>query len=211
MFPSSTGDKSKERDEFFGISGIVKNKEYFKDLGVGTYRHGFPMGISEDVAVHGKRIHDVSLEQTIRNGATPVVVIHAVKVKDEEHVRELTEKVVKYYTTGEGARKIGGKIKYWQIGNEENGGWFTSCSPEEYFHRLRVYASGIKKACPDCVVIMGGLLDGVPGERSLESYLKRFLELGGGEYVDSFDFHFYGTVKPVGGGQHYLSGLSILP
>jgi len=57
---------------------------------------------------------------------------------------------------------------------------------------------------------MGGLLDNVPGERDLEPYLERFLQLGGGRYVDVHNFHYYGTSRPVGVGQCYLDGAKIL-
>jgi len=45
----------KLRDGFFGISGVVKNKSYISDLKVEIFRYGFFMGISEDIAKHGKK------------------------------------------------------------------------------------------------------------------------------------------------------------
>jgi len=102
-----------------------------------------------------------------------------------------------YFTSGPGAEELGAPIRYWQIGNEENGGWGTACPPEEYARRVGIIAAGIRQACPECAMVMGGLLDGPEmGDWALEPYLRQFLAAGGGEWVDIYNFHYYGLAQP---------------
>ena len=80
----------------------------------------------------------------------------------------------------------------------------------KYYQRVKIYASAIREACPDCIIIMGSLLDNVPGDRDLEQYLEKFLQLGGGEYIDVYNFHYYGAAKPTPGfAKYYRSGEEI--
>ncbi len=205
-------DFSKEgtvRDGFFGVSGIVKDKTYLDDLKVDIFRCGFSIGVSEEIAQRGKRVIDKNLKASVGNGSMPMITLLAGEIRDASWTKETLKKIVLYYTVGEGAKKIGVPIIYWEIGNEVNGGWGTSCDAEEYYNRVRVYASAIKDACPSCKVIMGGLLDSLPGDRDLEVYLERFLQLGGGEYIDIYNFHYYGTARPAGVGEYYRSGIHI--
>ncbi len=206
---SNLSEKITTRDGFFGISGIVTDKRYLNDLKVDVFRCGFAMGISEEIAEHGKKVIDKNLKASVGNGSTPMITLIAGEIKDESWTKETLKKIVLYYTVGEGAKKIGISIIYWEIGNEVNGGWSTSCDAEEYHNRVRVYVSAIKEACPSCKVIMAGLLDSLPGDRDLEAYLERFLQLGGGEYIDIYNFHYYGTARPVGIGEYYRSGIHI--
>ncbi len=201
--------KVKVRDGFFGISGIVEDKTYLSDLGVEVYRNGLFLGVSEKIAKEGKPKYEEKIIATINNGAMPIITLYVPRIKDAKLTKETLKKIVYYYTKGKGAKKFGVAIKYWEIGNEVNGNWKTSCDVDEYFNRLKVYASAIKEECPDCVVVMGSLLDSLPGDRDLEPYLTRFLELGGGNYVDVYNFHYYGTSKPVGVGEYYRSGMHI--
>jgi len=202
--------KPTTRDSFFGISGNVRDKGFFNQLAVGTYRPGFFLSINEKVALYVDRRYDRILRDTLSNGTTPMIVVYAKKMEDEQTARRLARQVAEYYTSGEGSKRTGKGVKYWEIGNEENGGWGSSCIPEDYLMILKPYAEGIRDACPDCRIVMGGLLDDVPGERDLEPYLERFLQLGGGRYVDVYNFHYYGTSRPVGVGQCYLDGAKIL-
>ncbi len=199
----------KLRDGFFGISGVVKNKSYLSKLKVEIFRYGFFMGISEDIARHGKKIHDKNMRSSVENGTMPMITLLAPEVVDENKTKEILRDIVLYYTIGEGAEKIGTPIVYWEIGNEVNGNWGTSCDADEYYNRVKVYASAIREACGNCEIVMGSLLDNIPGDRDLEVYLERFLELGGGEYIDIYNFHYYGTAKPVGVGEYYRSGINI--
>ena len=136
----------------------------------------------------------------------------APEVTDE--ARASVEAIVSYYTSGEGARTIGAPVRYWEIGNEENGAWKTSCLPEEFARRVAIIASGIRAACPECRIVMGGLQDGLQmGDWALEPYLTRFLEAGGGEWIDVYAIHYYGLASlPVFGPQveTYLSGEDVL-
>jgi hypothetical protein len=79
-------------------------------------------------------------------------------------------------------------IKYWQVGNEPDN------QRRSGFAQLqRITYQAIKEACPDCTVLIGG----VPGgpENYLVNFDQRYApilaELAG-QYVDVFDFHWYG-------------------
>lgn len=204
---ASEKGQRKLRDGFFGISNIVDNKAYLDDLGVQIFRYGFFMPISEEAAQHGRPLHDETMKASVEHGSTPMITIWAVETKPES--QEWTRGVVRYYTTGEGAQKIGTAVKYWEIGNEVNWGWRTKCDADEYYKRVSVYSSGIKEVCPDCKVIIGGLVDNAPGPFDLEAYLDRFLQLGGGKFIDVYNFHYYGNAKPVGNHEYYLSGVTL--
>lgn len=58
----------------------------------------------------------------------------------------------------------------------------------------------------------GGLLDGPEmGDLALEPYLERFLEAGGGSWIDVYNFHYYGLAWKAGPAvQFYRTGEDIL-
>ena len=197
------------RDGFFGISGILHNKSLLDEAGVECHIYGFFIGASESFWDGGLRLNTKNILYTVRNGSTPIVTFLAGEIVDPDKARENVRRVVEYYTEGEGFRLTGYRVIYWQIGNEENGFWRTSCSAEEYAEKVKIIAGAVKEACPDCTIIMGGLLPGISGEKNLSLYLKTFLECGGGEYIDVYNFHYYGFSKPVPGGDYYLSGVKI--
>ena len=81
-------------------------------------------------------------------------------------------------------------IKYWQVGNEPNG------SKSGFADLQRITYTAIKKACPDCRVLIGG----VPGMPPVSVYVSNFvltykpiLDALSGKYVDILDFHWYGA------------------
>ena len=128
-------------------------------------------------------------------GVTPVPTFWAPQVPPE--ATSSVAAIVAYFTTGPGVEEIGGAIRYWQIGSEENGEWGTSCPPEEFARRVGIIAAGIRRACPGCTIVMGGLLDSPEmGDWALEPYLTRFLAAGGGEWIDVYSFHYYGLARP---------------
>ena len=143
---------------------------------------------------------------------TPVPTFWAPEVPPEATASVAA--IVSYFTAGPGAEEIGAPVRYWQIGNEEIGGWGTSCPPEEYARRVRIIAAGIRQACPECSVVMGGLLDGPEmGDWALEPYLRGFLAAGGGEWIDVYNFHYYGLARPnprLPSAQTYRTGEEIV-
>jgi len=79
-------------------------------------------------------------------------------------------------------------IKYWQVDNE------PKAELSGFADLQRITYQAIKAACPDCTVLIGGSA-GFP-----ENYVQEFYEVYGpilselaGQYVDAFDFHWYGT------------------
>lgn len=80
-------------------------------------------------------------------------------------------------------------VRYWQVGNEPN-------SAKNGFADLqRITYTAVKEACPDCMVLIGG----VPGMPPAAAYIDAFdqqykpiLDALNGKYVDIMDFHWYG-------------------
>lgn len=79
-------------------------------------------------------------------------------------------------------------IKYWQVGNEPR------AELSGFSDLQRITYQAIKDACPDCQVLIGGAT-GFP-----DSFISEFdsrntpiLAQLAGQYVDVFDFHWYGT------------------
>jgi hypothetical protein len=83
-------------------------------------------------------------------------------------------------------------IRYWQVGNEPNFGPDTGRTG---FAQLQALTYGaIKDACPNCQVLIGGATGFPAGyiDSFLTDYAPILTELNG-QYVDIFDFHWYGT------------------
>jgi hypothetical protein len=78
--------------------------------------------------------------------------------------------------------------KYWQVGNEPN----TTRSGFAGLQSMTYTA--IKEACPDCMVLIGGV-PGMPADylSSFDVYYKPILDELSGKYVDIMDFHWYGN------------------
>jgi len=192
-------------DGFLGISGVLKNKTYLSDLGVSVHRYGFALGVGGNLKLHLKNMKDI-----LNNGSIPIALLWVSKVENEKKIFEEVKELVEYFTSGDGARQLGYRIIYWELGNEINWGWGTSCDAEEYYNRIRVYVPAIREACPDAVIIMGSLLNIYdPPDRKIENYLETFLNKGGGELVDVYNFHYYGLADPTLGTENYLTGVEI--
>ncbi|MEI6915138.1 MAG: hypothetical protein WCL39_08420 [Armatimonadota bacterium] len=106
---------------------------------------------------------------------------------------------------GKIATHFKGRVKYFEIWNEENGwffdSWSTNNTPEmvrAYGRALLVAAKAVKQANPDAKVVFGGTA-GV----SLD-FVKIALEEGAGPYIDVVAFHPYGHPTPEGVPSHYL-------
>jgi len=83
-------------------------------------------------------------------------------------------------------------IRYWQVDNEPNTGPSTGRAGFAQLQAL-TYAA-IKDACPGCKVLIGGVAGFPTGyvEGFLTNYAPILTALNG-QYVDIFDFHWYGN------------------
>ncbi|PJA10868.1 hypothetical protein COX67_02760 [Candidatus Falkowbacteria bacterium CG_4_10_14_0_2_um_filter_36_22] len=104
-----------------------------------------------------------------------------------------------------------GKVKFWQIGNEENHAWKES--PEKYADFVKINYDLLKKNCPDCQLVLGGVSSRPSG---YYDFYKRVIngageikKQGRGETFNVFDFHWagwygsYKQIKDVGNNQYY--------
>jgi hypothetical protein len=81
-----------------------------------------------------------------------------------------------------------GRIKYWEIWNEPNGGGFWhpgNPNPEDYTSLVKLTAPVIRRRVPSAMIV-GGAFGGVPFD-----YCQRCLESGLAEHVDKISFHPY--------------------
>ncbi len=201
------------RDGYFGISGIIPDFTPFDELRVECATSGFWIGPSAGfVGSNKEALHTRQFRDFVTYGITPIATFYLGNV--DASATEAARTIVDYYTRGQGAIDVGAQVLYWEVGDEENGVWGTSCGPEEYARRVAVVASGIRKACPECRIVMGGLLDGpAMGDMALLPYLNRFLDAGGGEWIDVYAFHYYGLARPSPfspGDQLYSSAVPIV-
>lgn len=146
------GGEARVRDGFFGVSGIFPDKSFLGELGVDCAVYGFYLSPS---SVPGPDTRDTwQMRDLVAQGVTPIPAFFTPAV--EPDVTPRVAEIVRYYTTGDGADHVGTAIRYWQIGNEPNWGWGTSCPPDEFARRVRIIASGIRDACPGCTILIGG-------------------------------------------------------
>lgn len=185
------------RDGFFGISGIIPEFGLLDRLHAECATSGFWIGASAGFLGSNKEeLHTRQMREFVTRGVTPIATFYLGNV--DESATDAARAIVAHYTTGQGAADVGAPVRYWEIGDEQNGTWATSCSPEEYARRVAIVAAGVREACPDCVTVLGGLLDGpMMGEWALIPYLERFLAVGGGEWIDVYAFHLFGFARPT--------------
>jgi len=95
------------------------------------------------------------------------------------------------------ARHFRGRIKYFEIWNEENGWFFDDWALVGHVSQVRAYgralkaaAQAVKEANPEAVVIFGGTAG------STLDYPRIALEEGAGPLIDVFAFHPYGHPTP---------------
>jgi len=184
------------RQGLFGISGIMPDLTYLDELPLDVATSGFWIGASEGFLGGDKEaLHTRQMKAFVDRGITPVATFYL--GAGGADTARYAEEIVRHYTSGQGAIDVGAPVVYWELGDEENGGWGTSCDPEEYARRVAVIAPAIRRGCPDCRIVMGGLLDGPNmGEWALAPYLEAFLDAGGGEWIDVYAFHYYGLALP---------------
>ncbi|MBI3753240.1 MAG: hypothetical protein HY266_04235, partial [Deltaproteobacteria bacterium] len=118
-------------------------------------------------------------------GKTPPYTSSDIKCKDF-----ISSTVKKYKDT----------IKYWEFATEPNGGkppmgWKGYA--KEYATDLKEASTIIKKECPDCYVVFGGLTGQGVGTAELPNgpadFLKDALATGAGNYFDVFEFKQHGA------------------
>ncbi len=180
----------------FGVSGIFPNYDHFDELRVDIGTSGFWIGLSEGyIGSNKQQLHTRKMREFVQHGITPIATLYLGEV--DSSAARWAEQIARYYTSGQGAIDVGTPVLYWELGDEQNGGWGTSCSPEEYVRRVSIVAPAIRRGCPECKIIMGGLLDGPRmGAWALEPYLRAFLAADGAKWIDVYAFHYFGLAKP---------------
>jgi hypothetical protein len=180
----------------FGISGIIPDFAYLDELHLNTATSGFWIGASEGFFGGPKEeLHTRQFREFVRRGIAPVGTFYLGDVGEE--AARWAEEIVRYYSHGAGAEAVGGPVLYWELGDEQNGSWGTGCAPEEYARRVAVLGPAIRRGCPQCSIVMGGLLDGPQmGDWALAPYLEAFLSTGAGEWIDVYAFHYFGLARP---------------
>ena len=104
-------------------------------------------------------------------------------------------------------------IRRWQVGNEPNARILSG-----FAELQRLTYQAIKSACSDCVVLNGGIaglgmISGSDYVTNFETDYKPILTALAGQYVDVFDFHWYGNatgdyrLRNPDGGQDVLAHL----
>jgi hypothetical protein len=95
------------------------------------------------------------------------------------------------------AKHFRGRVKYFEIWNEENGWFFDAWSTNNSVNMVKAYgraltaaAKAVKEANPDAVVVFGGVAG-----CSLD-FPRIAMEQGAGPYIDVFAFHPYGSPTP---------------
>lgn len=184
------------RAGLFGISGIIPDTSYFEELPLDMVTSGFWIGASDEFFGGPKEeLHTRQFREFVSKGLTPIGTFYLGNVSADS--ARCAEEIVRYYSRGQGAVDVGAPILYWELGDEQNGAWGTACEPEEYARRVAVLAPAIRRGCPECSIIMGGLLNGPNmGNWALAPYLQTFLEMGAGEWIDVYAFHYYGLARP---------------
>lgn len=190
------GQEPAVREGIFGISGIIPDNSYFAELRVDVGTSGFWIGASPSFLGGRKEaLHTEQMRGFVEHGITPIATFWLGDVGPD--AADAAERIVSHYSTGQGAVDVGAPVTIWELGDEQNGTWGTSCEPEEYARRVALLAPAIRRGCPSCRIVLGGLLDGPEmGDWALGPYLDRFLAAGGGAWIDVYAFHYYGLARP---------------
>ena len=77
------------------------------------------------------------------------------------------------------------RIKYWEVWNEEDWGYFWAGSEQDYARLLTVAYQAIKEACPDCTVLYGGLMFW-----SDQTHFERVLDIINDESAAAHNYYF---------------------
>jgi hypothetical protein len=95
------------------------------------------------------------------------------------------------------AKHFKGRVKYFEIWNEENGWFYDACRSngsvamvQAYGRALAAAAKAVKEANPEAIVVFGGVAG-----NSLD-FPRIAMQEGAGPYIDVFAFHPYGSPTP---------------
>jgi hypothetical protein len=105
-----------------------------------------------------------------------------------EYFKEYVRRVVTH---------LGDRCNMYEIWNEPNLGLFsTDVSPQAYIRMMKPISETIRSVNPRAYIAAPGL----SGEAL--PWVEKFLQLGGGEYIDAISFHPYLWVKGPGDGEY---------
>lgn len=104
------------------------------------------------------------------------------------------------------ARHFRGRVRYFEVWNEENGWFFDDWARvsdvslvRAYGRALKAAAQAVKEANPEAIVVFGGTAG------STLDYPRIALEEGAGPWIDAFAFHPYGHPTPEAAPDNYLA------
>ena len=146
---------------------------------LGSYPKGF--NVVENIAAFPARMDGAG--EHLENFSFPV------KEAEEDYLRFVRKGVERY--DGDGKDDMPGlknPIKYWQVENEPD--LKAKEDWEGYANLLKITYEGIKSACADCQVVIGGMGGDM---RGLKEFFEPAVKKLGGKYFDIFDYHCYGT------------------
>ncbi|MFH0861445.1 MAG: hypothetical protein V1875_00300 [Candidatus Altiarchaeota archaeon] len=126
---------------------------------------------------------------------------------DMEAYSSFVQRLVERYD-GDGIDDMPGltqPITHWEIGNEpvlrSDELTFFKGSPQEYAQILKASYISVKAACPDCMVVQGGM-EGI--DPRFASYWDQVFKAGGGQYFDIGNIHYidYGDLQNLNVGKY---------
>ena len=82
-------------------------------------------------------------------------------------------------------------VKHWEIGNEYDGTCGGDLNEaENYFELIKISSEAIRSADSEAKVLTMGALELSSNVRDIRGFWEDFFTLGGGEYIDIFNFHY---------------------
>lgn len=184
------------RPEFYALWNIIQKTDADIKKGVFNWKENdYVYGsVPKDIGIVG---NIAGIEMRTVRGRDPFPRTFTFKSKElEEKYIFFVQKLVERYD-GDGIDDMPGlknPVKYWQVDNEPDLGtqdW------QGYAHLVEITYKAIKKTCPECKVITGGLAQ---GEEGFDKFFAPVLEKLHGRCIDVFDFHIYGL---AGAWQYY--------
>ena len=159
----------------------IANKVYDwsdSDSVLGSYPEGF--NVLENIVAFSAKMDETG--EHLENFSFPTK-------NDEKNYSRFVEKSVERYD-GDGKDdmpNLKNPIKYWQVDNEPDA---KTTDWKGYSNTLKLTYQAVKKACPDCQVVVGGM---ALGQNGLANFFKPAIEGLDAQYFDIFDYHFYGN------------------
>lgn len=163
-----------------------------KEAGITWIREDFKFnGIAKVKGKYNFKEYDEFVERCTRNGIKILPILEAYYWEIKPYRPDATPMHLHPDEWRKFVRAVVGRyhnrIKYWEIWNEEDGGfWKPAPKASEYVPLLKIAYEEIKKIDPDCRVMVGGLSSWP------SSYLKNMYENGAHGYFDAIAIHQYG-------------------